>query len=220
MRMTRSTTFLAATAALAAFAFGSLNAPIPVASVIRGGDAAIPGGLPFLGAILEPSIAAAELDLGWHIPRPNDCAGSDASIPQVYVNVANRQADIVYRNVSPLVTISPCVGMSGNLELYATPALPPLPDTSSPTLAQSLALEAASQGAVATVILTTDGLPIIAIQGNFGGDCTSPATQEICTSPQQNPAAVKMQYGLVDMELYGQPDWTTAEMVAIASSVR
>src|SRR5438105_2446739 len=116
------------------------------------GIPAMPNSLPFQDAISEPSIAAAEAALGWHIVRPHGCPADDSKILAIYVSTTNNQADITYQD---LTTQSHCypVETSGHAEVIeerSTQVLSDNPPTT-PTLTQSVQQEATSLGPIASV---------------------------------------------------------------------
>jgi len=75
-------------------------------------------------------------------------------------------------------------------------------------------------GAAAS-LFTVNGKPAIFLQGNYGGDCDHPSPgQEGCAPPQNNPAAIQMQFGRSNLELYGPPCWGFWGMLNLASSIR
>ena len=183
-----------------------------------------PDDLPIPGAVAEPNIAAAEQALGWHILRPNLCLANDSLIQAIYVNTASNQAAVEYSPVYPSTNcfsgLTP--GQVELLEERQNPGLAPNTNLGGPdpaVLAQ-LQAQAAEEGPVASVTVV-DGVPAIAMQGDYPGDCMAPPApgEDGCVPGQSNPAAVSFQLQGVNVDIYGEPTWTTATMVQIGNTI-
>jgi hypothetical protein len=80
--------------------------------------------------------------------------------------------------------------------------------------------EAAQFGEVA-IVVTVEGVPAIAFQGGYGGNCdTSGAEVNGCVSAQNNPSSVRLEPGGgLQVWVYGPPSWTTDQIMAVAGTV-
>jgi hypothetical protein len=80
--------------------------------------------------------------------------------------------------------------------------------------------EAAQFGGVA-IVVTVEGVPAIAFQGGYGGNCdTSGADVNGCVPAQNNPSSVRLEPGGgLQVWVYGSPSWTTDQIMAVAGTV-
>jgi hypothetical protein len=172
---------------------------------------------PFFGAVVQPSIEAAEKALGWSIYRPSNCGANDQRIEVIYVNVENDQAYVRYKPVG-----DGCPGFgAGKVEIVAS--IPDVPYSSDAlgmaALASLLEEHATALGSVASVELVM-GLPVLVLQGNYPGDCDNPLpTQQGCVPASNNPTSVKMQVGGIDVDIYAPGEWAKAQVLEVAASI-
>jgi hypothetical protein len=69
-------------------------------------------------------------------------------------------------------------------------------------------------------VVTLANEPAIVLQGNFPGDCDNPAPGEDgCAGPQNNPAAVMITLGGLDIQVLGDPAWSSSQIEAIAGTL-
>jgi hypothetical protein len=170
------------------------------------------GPAPFRGTT-EPNVAAAEALLGVRIPRPHTLYANDRTAWSVVVDRRNRVVAITYGpspgsgafEPQPVQIVADFRG-----RFYATEA----------GYLRRARAEVRAMGAV-TSLITVHGIPAIYFQGNYPGDCGHPAPgQQGCAPAQNNPAAIEMQFGHSNLELYGPPDWGLWEMWTLASTIR
>ncbi len=173
------------------------------------GVAVVPNGLPFADAVSQPSIAAAEAALGWHIIRPHSCPADDEDITAIYTSAAGDQAAIIYRDLTPGMGCYP-TSAAGHAELI---------DEASSTV-QSLQDMATSLGGGASV-QTVAGVQALVLQGNYPGDCAaSPLPgQDGCSPAQDNPTSVGFRLQGINVQVYGDPTWSTTMVIDIANTV-
>jgi hypothetical protein len=194
----------------------------------RLGAGVVPSDLPFPDAVYEPSMAAAEAALGWHIVRPEACAASDSSISTIYISPSSDQVQIVYADLTPQSGCSPDA-QAGHLQLLeerptsgqgtgtvgaGATATPPDPSE----VAQD---EASSLGPVASVA-TVDGQPAVVITGDYPGDCDAtpaPGQQGCIPADSHNPTSVSFQLSDLSVQLIGDPTWPTSFVESIGNTV-
>jgi len=171
--------------------------------------AELPNSLPFADAVEQPSIAAAEAALGWHIVRPHSCPADDDNIAAIYTSAAGDQAAIIYQDLAPESGCYP-TSATGHAELFAEPS----------TAAQSLSEMATSLGGGASV-QTVAGVSALVLEGNYPGDCgASPLPgQDGCSPEQNNPTSTGFQLEGMQVTVYGDPSWSTTMVVNIANTV-
>jgi hypothetical protein len=209
---------LAALLAYAAFAAIPSKDPTPEVGVGSFfGSPPQENGVPIFNAKPVRNFTDARTLLALPLPRPESCAANDNSVRNIYVSPSQVQAFVEYEEIDPAAG---CLGVEeGHVEVVVHWNLDDAAITAGDEYAK-LEEEAAQFGGAA-IVVTVEGVPVIAFQGGYGGNCdTSGADVNGCVPTQNNPSSVRLEPGGgLQVWVYGSPSWTTDQIMAVAGTV-